>query len=134
MQSGSLQAHAEAPAGQTEVLSIVLEGSRAHQDREGCCSSAGSLPRLPQTPLATSGISPHPSSACGLLPQLSEAVLCGFELPLLWSEALSTLPLPGACCLLSTLLLLLFTSVFNLGQASGQWVFCVYLLCEIGFS
>lgn len=76
--------------------------------------------------------SPH------VLVQLVASCLSGLrpfyvDSPLLWSEALSTSPLPGACCLLSTLLLLLFTSVLNLGKASGQWGFCVYLLCEIGF-
>lgn len=135
MWSRGLQTQTEALAMQTEVLSVVLGGNRVHRSRgRRDCSRPGSLTGLPQPLSAASGISPHPSSAHGLLLRWFEAVLYGFEPPVLGSEASSTSSLQEACCLLlPLLLLLLFISLLNLGKTSGQWVLCIYLLCEIGF-
>lgn len=135
MWSRSLQTQTQALATQTEVLSVVRGGNRVHRSRgRRDCSPPGSLPGLPQPLPAASGISRHPSSAHGLLLRWFEAVLCGFEPPVLGPEASSTSSLQEACCLLLPLLLLpLFISLLNLRKTSGQWVLCMYLLCEIGF-
>lgn len=91
MWSRSLQTQTQALATQTQVLSVVRGGNRVHRSRgRRDCSPPGSLPGLPQPLPAASGISPHPSSAHGLLLRWFEAVLCGFEQPVLGSEASST--------------------------------------------